>query len=156
MSDEKRRKPPLKSNRPEIKAQALQLLAGGETVAGTARALKQRENTVRDWRDSPDGQRTLAEARTKRAADLANASTAAKRLLEDNATLAAQTLVDGLRAKAPTVRVASARALLDRVGVPVVREVKATVTQEGVDLSRLSTDELVRLDELMRRARGEA
>mgnify|MGYP000609006259 CR=1 FL=1 len=141
---------------PDKRDEALRLLAEGYTVAAAARAVKTRENTVRDWRDSPDGQRLLAEARAQRAADIANAVARARQLLEDNAVLAAQALVDNLKSSAPSVRTGAARNILDRVGVPVVREIRGTVTQEGVDPSRLTTEELLELDRLNRKVRGEA
>lgn len=141
---------------PDKRDEALRLLAEGYTVAAAARAVKTRENTVRDWRDSPEGQRLLAEARAQRAADIANAVARARQLLEDNAVLAAQALVDNLKSSAPSVRTGAARNILDRVGVPVVREIRGTVTQEGVDPSRLTTEELLELDRLNRKVRGEA
>ncbi len=141
---------------PDKRDEALRLLAEGYTVAAAARAVKTRENTVRDWRDSPEGQRLLAEARAQRAADIANAAARARQLLEDNAVLAAQALVDNLKSSAPSVRTGAARNILDRVGVPVVREIRGTVTQEGVDPSRLTTEELLELDRLNRKVRGEA
>ena len=144
--------------RNEVKREkALAELAKGESVKAVAASLKVKRDTVASWRDSADGQRYLAEARTKRAADLANAARLAKQLLEDNATRAAQVLVDAMGSEAPTVRVMAARSLLDRVGVPVGREGRATITPgDGPDLSRLTTEQLVTFDELMRRARGEA
>lgn len=141
---------------PDKRDEALRLLAEGYTVAAAARAVKTRENTVRDWRDSPDGQRLLAEARAQRAADIANAVARARQLLEDNAVLAAQALVDNLKSSAPSVRTGAARTLLDRIGIPVVREVKASVTSTGLDLSKLSTAEVLELDRIMEKAKGDA
>ena len=154
MSDGKRKRAQ-GTHTPDRRDEALRMLAEGHTVAAAARAVKTRENTVRDWRDSPDGQRLLAEARAQRAADIANAVARARQLLEDNAVLAAQALVDNLKSTAPSVRTGAARNILDRVGVPVVREVKASVTSSGLDLSKLSTAEVLELDRLTQKAKGE-
>ena len=57
--------------------------------------------------------------------------------------------------KAPSVRASAARTLLDRVGVPVVKEVRASVSARGFDLSKLSTEELLSLDRITEKARTE-
>jgi len=131
------------------------MLAEGNTVAATARALKMRENTIRDWRDSPAGQKHLSTARQARAEHVAGAAKRARAVLDEAAVRAAQVLVDGLDAKAPNVRVRAAREVLGRVGVPMLTESRVTVADDGADLSRLSLDELKLLDELNRKARGE-
>jgi transposase len=140
---------------PDRRDEALRLLVDGHTIASAARTVKATENTVREWRDSPEGQKLLAEARAKRAADLANAAARARQILEDNAARAAQTLVDLLYSKAPSVRASAARTLLDRVGVPAVKEVRASVAARGFDLTKLSTDELLELDRITEKARTE-
>lgn len=133
----------------------MRLLAEGNTVSFVAQTVRVKRDTVASWRDSIEGQKMLAEARAARAADIANAVARARQLLEDNAVLAAQTLVDNLKSSAPSVRTGAARTLLDRIGIPVVREVKASVTSSGLDLSKLSTAEVLELDRLTQKAKGE-
>lgn len=154
MTIEKRRKA-TGTHTPDKRDEAMRLLAEGNTVAFVARELRLRYNTVIDWRDSPEGQQILREARAKRAADLSSAAARARQILEDNATRAAQTLVDLMDSKAPSVRASAARTLLDRVGVPVVKEVRASVNARSFDLSKLSTEELLSLDRITEKARTE-
>lgn len=146
---------PARKGGPEARAEAFRLLAEGFTVTAVAEHLKVRINTVRAWRDTPEGQRVLDDAREKRAEALKDAATKARRVLEDNALRAAMVLVDQLDASAPNVKVRAAREILGRVGVPTLTESRVTVADDGLDLTRLSLEELQQLDALNRRARGE-
>lgn len=138
-----------------VREKALALLAEGQTLAAVAEQVKVRAKTVAAWRDSPEGQRVLDDAREKRAAALESAASKARRILEEAAARAAMVLVDQLDASAPNVKVRAAREILGRVGVPTLTESRVTVADDGLDLSRLSLEELQQLDALNRRARGE-
>ena len=138
-----------------IRQKALAMLAEGHTVAATAVAVKAKPHTVAAWRDSPEGQRVLDAAREKRVAALEGAATKARRIFEEAAARAAMVLVDQLDASAPNVKVRAAREILGRVGVPTLTESRVTVADDGLDLSRLSLEQLQQLDELNRLARGE-
>jgi hypothetical protein len=136
---------------PEARAAALLLLSEGFTVTYAAAEVGVRINTVRAWRDSDEGRRVLAAAREKKADALAGSVGSARQLLEDNALRAAHTIVDNLESPAPSVRNAAARTLLDRVGVPAVREVLMQAAA-GPDLSKLTADELADLERLLEKA----
>lgn len=138
-----------------VREKALALLAEGQTVVAVAAAVKVKRDTVAAWRDSPEGQRVLDDAREKRAAALESAASKARRILEEAAARAAMVLVDQLDASAPNVKVRAAREILGRVGVPTLTESRVTVADDGLDLTRLSLEELQQLDALNRRARGE-
>lgn len=160
MSDTNRQQPApakKKGGRPApeaLRVRALAMLAEGNTVAAAAAAVKVKPHTVAAWRDSPEGQKLLADAREKRAAEMAGAAKKARAVLDEAAVQAAQVLADGLFAKAPNVRIRAAREILGRVGVPTLTESRVTVNDDGADLSRLSLEELKTLDELNRKARG--
>lgn len=136
------------------RVEALNLLAEGHTVTAVAAQVKVKRDTVAAWRDSPEGQKVLDDARQKRAEALKGAAAKARAVLDDAAVRASQVLVDALGASAPNVRVRAAREILGRVGVPTLTESRVTVNDDGADLSRLSLEELRTLDELNRKARG--
>lgn len=137
-----------------VREKAMALLAEGWTARAVAEQVKVNPHTVAAWRDSPEGQKVLDEARAARAEALREAATRARRVLEDAALRAAQVLVDQLDASAPNVKVRAAREILGRVGVPTLTESRVTVAAPEGDLSRLTDDELRTLDELERKARG--
>ena len=159
-----RRKPPnpptpsrpnatLKPGGPDRRAEAMQMLAEGHQLSSVARTLGLPRTTVRDWRDSPAGRKELDEARKRRAETLADAREAALRILRDGAVLAAQRLVDRASSVVPFEAVNAAGAILSHVGVPRSTKVEATV-EPGVDLSKLSDDEIATLEALHAKARG--
>jgi len=138
---------------PAAKAQAMQKLSEGHQVTAVARELGLDRGTVRVWRDSPEGQRLLNEARKTREAEFAESSDAARRILREAAVLAAQRLVDRMHSATPFEAVSAAEAILARVGLP--RSTRTEVTMEpGVDLSKLTDEELAQLDALNAKARG--
>lgn len=147
---------PTKPNRspsPELMAEAMTMLADGHRVGAVARRLEMRRQTLADWRDSPEGQRLLDEARKAREAQLAEGRDAALRILREAAPLAAQRLVDRLASSAPFEATTAAEAILARVGVPRMTKVE-TRTEPGIDLSRLTDDEIATLEALHAKARG--
>lgn len=151
MSAQKRPKPN-RSPSPEIMPEAMTMLADGHRVGAVARRLGMRRQTLADWRDSPEGQRLLDEARKAREAKLAGGREAALRILREAAPLAAQRLVDRLASAVPFEATGAAEAILARVGVPRSTKVEATV-EPGLDLSALSDDELATLESLHAKAR---
>lgn len=138
---------------PEAQAEAMKLLAEGWQLASVARQLKVRRGTVRDWRDSPAGQRLLAAARAERSAALLEVIEDGRRLLRENAMRAVQVLVDKLASPVPFEAGAAAAQLLDRVGLPRTERIE-TPPKPKRDLSKLSTEELVQLRALREKARA--
>jgi transposase len=130
----------------------MRMLAEGYQVGAVARSLGVDRRTIRDWRDSPEGQRLLDAARKAREAQLVEGRDAALRILRDAAPRAAQRLVDALAAPA-SASTAAAEAILARVGLPRSSKLEATV-EPGVDLSKLSDDEIATLEALHAKARG--
>jgi len=137
---------------PMAKADAMRMLAEGFQLSAVARELGLDRGTVRDWRDSPEGQRLLDAARKTREAELAEGRDAALRILREAAPRAAQRLVDRLASAVPFEATGAAEAILARVGVPRSTKVEATV-EPGLDLSALSDDELATLESLHAKAR---
>lgn len=129
------------------------MLAEGYRVGAVARHLGVQRQTIADWRDSPEGQRLLDAARKAREAQLAEGRDAALRILREAAPLAAQRLVDRLASTVPFEATGAAEAILARVGVPRLTKVE-TRAEPGVDLSRLTDDEIATLEALHAKARG--
>lgn len=151
MSAQKRPKPN-HSPSTELMPEAMAMLADGHRVGAVARRLGMRRQTLADWRDSPEGQRHLDEARKAREAKLADGREAALRILREAAPLAAQRLVDRAASAVPFEAINAAEAILARVGVPRSTKVETTV-EPGLDLSALSDDELATLESLHAKAR---
>jgi len=133
------------------RADAMRLLAEGYKVIAVAREVGVDRRTVREWRDSPEGQRLLDEARKTREALQAEGREAALRILREAAPHAAQRLVDALEAR-PPASVGAAEAILARVGLPRSAVLETTVGP-ALDLSALSDDELAALEALQAKAR---
>jgi transposase len=147
-----KRPEPHRSPSTEIMPEMMAMLADGHRVGAVARRFGMRRQTLADWRDSPEGQRLLDEARKAREAQLADAREAALRILREAAPLAAQRLVDRLASTVPFEATGAAEAILARVGVPRSTKVEATV-EPGLDLSALSDDELATLESIYAKAR---
>ena len=144
---------PAKKGGPNARADAMRMLADGFRIGAVARELGINRCTLRDWRDSPEGQRLLDAARKTREAQIAESRDAALRVLREAAPLAAQRLVDRLASSAPFEATTAAEAILARVGVPRLTKVE-TRTEPGIDLSKLSDDEIATLEALHAKARG--
>lgn len=138
---------------PEARVEAMRLLAEGHAVRAVGRLLRVRPQTVMDWRDSPEGQQQLAEARRARAEALATATEDAHRVLREGATRAAQVLVDNLHAARANSRTKAAQEILDRIGLPRTERVEAVGGLALLDLTRLSDEELEALDRITTKAR---
>ncbi len=137
---------------PEAKAQAMVLLAEGFSLAAVAVEMGVNRDTVLTWRDSPDGQGLLTEARKAREGALKAGIDRARKVLEEGAVLAAQTLVDAATHGPMKERIRAAATLLDRVGVPRTARLETTVI--GEDLTALTDDELAELERLRAKAKG--
>lgn len=142
---------------PEAKAEAYRLLAEGYAVRAVGRMLKVQPATILNWRDLPEGQQYLAAARKSREAAYADAVADAARILRDNATKAAQTLVDTLEdpmgSRRPPTQVKAATEILDRIGLPRTERVETKDTT-APDLSALSDEELTLYEALTRKITG--
>lgn len=140
---------------PEMRDQAIQLLAERHSVAGTARILGVRKSTIQRWRDHPEAQRRLAAARAARDAAFLDAIEDSRRILREAIAHATQRVVDLLDDPSPEIRLRAALAIQDRAGLPSVAraEVTAAVTT-GPDLGRLSVEQLEALRDLAEAARG--
>ena len=142
----------MKRGGPDARLEAMRRLAEGELMASVARALGVRENTIRDWRDSPEGQRELAAARKAREASFADAVEGARRIVRENLERAAQVLADQLGHPDPGVCSLAARTLLDRGGVPRTERVETQAKTDEV-LEQLTDDELATYEALKKKAR---
>lgn len=145
----------MKRGGPDARLEAMRRLAEGELMASVARALGVRENTIRDWRDSPDGARELAAARKAREASFADAVEGARRIVRENLERAAQVLADQLGHPDPGVCSLAARTLLDRGGVPRTERVESAPAVEE-DLSTLTDEEFATLRAIKAKLKGKA
>jgi transposase-like protein len=141
--------PDLSTGGVDERQKVFELLATGATVSAVARELGHSRVTIRDWRDSDEGQSYLRAAREKRAAAFEEAAEEGRRLLRENAVRAAQALVDDLAV--PSRRAAAARDILDRVGV--LRGESVTINR-GRDLSNLTAEDIEKLLEIQAKAEG--
>lgn len=138
---------------PKDRETAMAMLAEGWHLNDVAATLKINRNTVRRWRDCPDGQQMLSAAKDQRAAVFAEAVTDAREILRNAATKAAHTLVEKLRDPKPFEALTAAEAILARVGLPRASKIE-TDLHAGVDLSNLSPAELDQFESLVRKAIG--
>ena len=141
-----RRKTPKRAVRKvndDRRAHAMRLLAEGMAVCNVAREVGVERHRIRMWRDTPEGQQLLRDARAARAKQFEDAAAQARSLLRESAVKAVQALVDDLAV--PSKRGAAAAQILDRIGVLRAEELRIT---GGVDLSKASTETLAELDRL--------
>lgn len=139
---------------PKDRELAMAMLAQGWHLNDVATSLKINRNTVRRWRDCPDGQRLLSEAKAKRAEIVSSALGDAREILSTHAVQAARTLVDKLRDPKPFEALTAAEGILSRVGLPKASKVEMDMRAQ-VDLSRLAPEELDAFERLLRKAMGE-
>lgn len=126
---------------PKDRETAMAMLAEGWHLNDVAGLLKVDRKTVRRWRDCPDGQKLLSDAKAARAAAFADAVSDAREILRTGARLAAHTLLEKLRDPKPFEALTAAEAILARVGIP--RATKAELDVHfATDLSKLTDDEL--------------
>lgn len=137
---------------PEAKAQAMVLLAEGFSLAAVGVEMGVNRDTVLTWRDSPDGQRLLADARKAREGALKEGIGRARKVLEEGAILAAQTLVDAATHGPTKDRIRAAATLLDRIGVPRTERVEVAAGDDE-DLTVLTDDELAEYERLLAKTR---
>ncbi len=117
---------------PDARAEAMRLLSTGMYVGDVARQMRRNRHTIRKWRDTPEGQKELAEARANRVRSF-DALAEARTMLLDLAPFAVQALAEDLRIGGK--RGAAARDILDRIGVLRGTEVHI---KPSIDLSKLS------------------
>ncbi len=149
MSSRNRRKQSKPAVRgPDAHARAFEMLARGETIINVANTLGVGRETIRTWRDSPDGQAYLQKVRRDREQAYTDAAEDAKRSLREGLWKATNVLIDMLDSDMPNERMRAALEVLDRSGV--LRGEQLHVTG-GVDLSKLSDEELANLDALRKK-----
>lgn len=136
---------------PEAQAEAMRLMVEGWNISTVAGRLRVNRHTVAEWRDAPEGQRILAEARKARESAFLDAAQDARRVLRESAVHAAQVLRDNLHAPRATSRTRAAQEILDRVGVPRTERIEA-VTISLVDMKLYTQEELDTLEQLQARA----
>lgn len=139
---------------PKDRELAMAMLAQGWHLNDVAATLKINRNTVRRWRDCPEGQRLLSEAKEQRAAAVASGLADAKEILRAGAVQAARTLVDKLRDAKPFEALTAAEGILARVGLPKASKVELDLRAQ-MDLSRLTPEELDTYERLTRKAMSE-
>lgn len=138
---------------PKDRETAMAMLAEGWHMHDVAGLLKIDRKTLRRWRDSPDGQQMLSRAKEARAVAFAEAVADAREILRNASAQAAHTLVEKLRDPKPFEALTAAEAILARVGIPRASKVEADL-QVGVDLSKLSPEELDAYERIVRKATG--
>ena len=139
---------------PKDRELAMAMLAQGWHLNDVAATLKITRGTVRRWRDCPEGQRMLSEAKAQRAEAVASALGDAKEILRAHTVQAARVLVDKLRDAKPFEALTAADAILSRVGLPKASKVEMDLRAQ-TDLSRLTPEELDTYERLTRKAMGE-
>ena len=139
---------------PKDRQLAVAMLAEGWHLNDVAATLKFNRNNVRRWRDCPEGQKLLSEAKAKRAEIVSGALGDAREILSTHAVQAARTLVDKLRDPKPFEALTAAEGILSRVGLPKASKVEMDLRAQ-VDLARLTPEELDTFERLTRKAMGE-
>lgn len=139
---------------PKDRELAMAMVAEGWHLNDVAATLGINRNTVRRWRDCPEGQEMLAKAKARRAAAVATSLDDAKEILRSATVQAARTLVDKLRDTKPFEALTAADAILSRVGLPKASKVEMDL-RAATDLSRLSPEELDTYERLTRKAMGD-
>ena len=146
-----RPKSPAPEPGPKDRELAMAMLAEGWMLNDVAATLRVQRATIRRWRDCPEGQRMLAEAKAQRAVVFAEAVRGARELLSGNALHAAQVLVDKLRDPKPFEALTAAEAILGRVGLPRATKTEVDL-RPSADLTKLSPSELDTYEALVRKA----
>lgn len=146
--------PPRREPGPKDRQLAMAMLAEGWHLNDVAATIKVQRATVRRWRDCPEGQRLLSEAKAKRAEIVSSALGDAREILSTHAVQAARTLVDKLRDPKPFEALTAAEGILSRVGLPKASKVEMDLRAQ-VDLARLTPEELDAFERLLRKAMGE-
>lgn len=137
---------------PEARDAAMALLAEGYSITAVAAEMKVKRDTIVRWRDTVEGQRSLAKHRAARTEALKGTADRARAILEGGAVQAAETLVELVGTGAPKDRIRASATLLDRIGVPRTERVEATVGTDE-DLTELTDDELREYERLIAKAR---
>lgn len=139
---------------PKDRELAMAMIADGWHLNDVAATLGINRRTVRRWRDCPEGQKMLSEAKAKRAELASNALGDAREILRTHAVQAARVLTDKLRDAKPFEALTAADAILSRVGLPKASKVELDLRAQ-VDLSRLTPEELDLYERLTRKAMGD-
>lgn len=128
------------------------LLAEGYSITAVAAEMKVKRDTIVRWRDTVEGQRSLAKHRAARVEALKGTAEKARAILESGAVSAADALVELVASGSAKDRIRAAATLLDRIGVPRTERVEATVGTDE-DLTALTDDELAEYERLTAKAR---
>jgi transposase len=99
---------------PEARIRAFEMMANGRTHADIAREFRVKAETVRNWRDSPEGERYLAEARKRRDAEYASAHEDWARQFRELAAKAIAVLQEKMQSKVPFEALAAAKEIIER------------------------------------------
>lgn len=137
-----------------VKARAMRLLVSGESLSRVAELVEVSRPTVRAWRDSPEGQRLLRDARAEYDREFKDTVSEARTMLKSLAQRAVEVLDEDLTSEDADIRHKAAKTILDRVGLP--RTERLEIHEERLDLSSLSDTELAEYERLRRKALGQA
>ena len=119
---------------------AMRLLAEGLNVSAVAERIGAHRDTVRKWRESPEGMAELEAARAAQAEVYRDTVAEARAELKSLAQRAVRALAEDLDSGDAELRHKAARTILDRVGLPRTERHEVVPVQE--DLSRLSDEEV--------------
>ena len=129
----------------ERRTRAIEMRTAGASNRAIAKELGVGESTVCRWFKEPQTAQKAHEAHI-------DATENARRILRDSATEAADALRANLKADAASDRTTAAKDILDRVGIlkGVRHEVEVS---SGPDLSKLGEEDLLVLDEILRKTK---
>ena len=142
--------PPRTLTAAERDAEIARRLEAGQSVAHIARAMTVAKLTVRTVRAEPEVQARIAAAcKAREEAHVAALATARGLMLEATPAVA-QVFVDALEHADPRVRLAVAKEIADRVGLPRTERLESAGAP--MDLSKLTTEEVETLAEILAKA----
>lgn len=126
---------------PDVKARALSLLGQGMTLSAIGRELGVDRTAVREWRDSPEGERFLAELRKAREKEFAGIVADGSRALRELVLRSVSVLKDKLESDLPFESITAAREVLDRAGLLRAERIEVAPGAKVVVLPALEPDE---------------
>ncbi len=146
----KRPKAPYDPKMPADAGEAMLMLAEGHSLESVSKRFGKRRQTVRAWRERPDCQKIYRDALAAREAEFKSAADDVRRILRQGSIDAALEIVRALRDPDPAIRMSAAKDITDRIGV--LRGEQISVRNAGIDLSKLSTEEIALLERLQSKA----
>lgn len=126
----------------------MRLLSEGLTARAAAAQIGVNEDTIKAWRESPEGKAELEAAQRVRARVFEDTVAHARTRLKSLAERAVEVLAEQLESGDEDTAGKAAKTILDRVGLP--RTERLELSAERLNLSALSDDEL-RVYEMLRR-----